>query len=188
MRITPIILLFLLCCPAAIAGFVVPVIVDSVQCQPSWAWTHVSEECGCGVLPSFTHGNAAKTIAVIPLILGIKAAGFSTTPSHVFLREGCSMDPAGISALIPRLHRWGAISVELFQKGFVETAAAACVTTEQSILPSDYLFPAGACASVGLSRRSDSRFNHGQLTENLAQKFVLHGPHFDITLFTIQGK
>lgn len=62
----PVSVLLGLCGPSTVAGFVVPVIVDAVECPAERPWSHVREEVLERVHPSLTDGDSAASV-VLPV-------------------------------------------------------------------------------------------------------------------------
>lgn len=90
-----------LVCPPAVAGFVVPVVVDPVEAV-LWRWplTHVSKEVAERGAPPIAYVDAATAIERISLVLLIAAAGDHPGPGFVLGRVGLSVgyDPIGPGA------------------------------------------------------------------------------------------
>lgn len=78
--------LLLGCCPAAVAWFVVAVIVDAVESVPnSRALAHVGEECGEAIrsTPAITDANPAATVFEKFRVVRVKAPLLHTCPRLV---------------------------------------------------------------------------------------------------------
>lgn len=63
--------------PPTVARFVVPVVVDAVDAQPSGFLAHVSQERSEGIAPAFADGNPAPS--VVPVVVGTRVC---TTFDH----------------------------------------------------------------------------------------------------------
>jgi len=78
------------CRPAAITGFIVAVVVDSIERKFSvWARSHVPEERGEVALPFFAHRYSTTAIIFKSRILRVEASRFCMLPRYVF-RGGSS--------------------------------------------------------------------------------------------------
>ena len=71
--------------PSDIARFIVPVIVDPVQCV-FWRrfFADIFEKCGKVIAPFFAHGYSPSTIPVKTSVIFVKATGFCVLPTFIF--------------------------------------------------------------------------------------------------------
>ena len=93
---TLVCVLFAHCRPAAVAGFVVAVVVwVSINAvAPGWSMAHISQESFKGIQPSFTDGNATATI------VGKMRVRFPGTPlDHAV--PGVVRQPLGVAVNYP---------------------------------------------------------------------------------------
>jgi hypothetical protein len=83
---TPIVNLLFWRGPAAIAGFVISVVIwPSVDCFPSGTFAHIGEEIFESE-PAFANGNAAPAIVFEPSVFGIGTSLFHDVPSAISRR------------------------------------------------------------------------------------------------------
>lgn len=75
-------------CPAAVARFVVPVIVDPINRVPrGWLSTHVPKKRGVRVAPFLTHHDPAPAVVLEHLIRRVVTAFFRVRPRAILRRH-----------------------------------------------------------------------------------------------------
>lgn len=83
--------------PSAVPRLIVAVSVDSVQCESWGLWSHVSEERGEVVPPSFAHGDTSSTVESVGVIGWIEATIFSVGPDVVLGGSRPSVDESTLA-------------------------------------------------------------------------------------------
>lgn len=144
--------------PSAIAGAVVPVIVDSIEAQPIRTNTHVSKE-HFKPTPLRRHRNASTAVAV-----------------ELFVGRA----RASVKHRAPRVVSGGARHQVLAIALADEAAARLCVSAAELLAVSDLY----AAASTSASPKMTAPRDHGQLSVNAASE-IYKGGH--IAQFTGQG-
>lgn len=149
-------LLLLSCRPAAIPGFVVAVIVNSVEGQTSRPFAHVPVEA-VETMPSRTDGNTSPAVPMEHLYSWIVAATFHRAPTLI-----CGRPPTASLRMTMR---------------FVSKASARLGHASAQRLAAKYFrYSAGAYAvpTCALPRNDVTKCNHGKMTE-LPSRHVLDG-------------
>jgi hypothetical protein len=77
------------CIPLAIGGCVIAIVVDALNGQVFWSWSHIGEEI-FKFVPAFANFNASVAIIFVIGCVGIFAATKHLTPYCVFRRFGPS--------------------------------------------------------------------------------------------------
>jgi hypothetical protein len=72
--------------PAAIAGFVIAIVVYSVECGPGWALTHVGKKIVEGH-PAVAHRNPSILIPTPPVMFWVQASLLHPRPRSVRRRD-----------------------------------------------------------------------------------------------------
>jgi len=92
--LTAIVLLHLARCPAAIARFVISVVVNAVnRVFRSWAASHIFKEIEEGFIPPVTDGNSAPSVVFEEWVFGIATAIAHGKPGIVL---GLSRSTVGV--------------------------------------------------------------------------------------------
>jgi len=120
--------------PYAISGFVIPVIILSLDSESLWARPHVSKEVLERISPTLANGNPSTSVVFKILILRITAAILYVCPRFV-----------GIRCSTITISRPVAVSPGSRAYSFnVETSAALCMAVRQVISRYFYLLAAVA--------------------------------------------
>lgn len=126
--------------PSAIAGLVVPVIVDSVYGMPDRARTHVAQEGGEVCTPFRAHGDAARAVVSVGTLAGVVATRLRGGPGAVFARLAEAMlEPPGPS-------------------GFGKKASATPDGSAPEVWANDGLFLAALAPAQPCREATESRF------------------------------
>ena len=80
--VATIIGLFFWSSPAAVAGFVIPVVVDPIKGQSMRTFSHVCEKVN-EIEPAFADGNASTSVAIPLIVIRIEASSFHVRPGNV---------------------------------------------------------------------------------------------------------
>lgn len=90
------------CGPTAITGFIIPVVVDAIQCEAIWRRIHVCHKASEVISPEVRHYNTAASVVIKLFIPRIVATLSGVLPRYVltryasFLREAmCGRPSAG---------------------------------------------------------------------------------------------
>jgi hypothetical protein len=79
----PVFGLFRAGCPAAVAWFVIAVVVDAVDGKPGWALAHISKEGFERVTPAVAYFDASAPVVFPKPCVGVGAAFYYTGPAAV---------------------------------------------------------------------------------------------------------
>jgi hypothetical protein len=74
--------LFFACCPAAVAGLVIAIVVDAVKSGSGWAYAHIGEEIYKGE-PPFANGDAPTSVALPPIAFLVETSGLHGRPRTI---------------------------------------------------------------------------------------------------------
>lgn len=77
--------------PCAVNWRIVAINIFSFKCVSRRAWSHVAQKVGEIIQPFRSHFNPAPTVIFIPLIFGIHAAPFGSSPSNILFGFGPSV-------------------------------------------------------------------------------------------------
>jgi hypothetical protein len=151
------------CAPFAIAGFVVPVVIDPIKSHPMWRLAHVSKEVFEGQ-PPLTYRDASASVVSPSPMFWIEAAFFHAAPAII----GRCLNTAGVAVR-------AAGNVAVTQLLAMEAAATAYLSLFH-VAVVDY----GFCSAVALadpeSHGCSVRKPHGdKATEALASDIVESG-------------
>jgi len=84
-RASSIICLFFGCCPSAVAGFVVPVVIGvTVKGSSFWTWPHITQKSLKTIVPLCTHLNSTASVVCKFISMWIGASLFSFCPRLIF--------------------------------------------------------------------------------------------------------
>ena len=135
--------------PSTIAGFVSPVIVDAVECEPGWRLAHVSEEVVKGQ-PSLANGDATGAIPRPCPVTWVCAALNERRPAGI---EGCGFPSEIVPVLVIKLG--GFLAVKTTATGHASPDIADCssggVSTVTAAFPDELLSLPAAEADDGQS-------------------------------------
>lgn len=88
-----------LCCPSAVARFVIAVIVNTVnRVFRGWFRSHILVKGEKGIAPTVADGNAATSVITVPRIIDVCASLDHASPSAMFRREVQPIDFTGTAA------------------------------------------------------------------------------------------
>lgn len=82
---SPIVHLLFSRCPAAIARFVVAVVINPIKRHPLWLNAHIFKEVSKAIQPSIADRNTTPTVVREKFIAWVKASLFDTTPRIISL-------------------------------------------------------------------------------------------------------
>jgi hypothetical protein len=115
--------LFSPCCPSAIAGFVIPVVVDAVKGEVGRPFTHIGKEV-YEVEPLFANCDTATSIVLPDMAFGVGASSYHRSPRSI---------GSGYAGLM----RWGMAVSGLGFSLSLKAPATGCVTARKVVADSD---------------------------------------------------
>lgn len=151
-------------CPTAVTGFVIAIWIYAIECiSPAWAFSHVGKEVS-EIIPVRTHFNAAPTVEVEPIAIGIAASKSGSLPRNV-----CPTDSLLVAAMSMASRR-------IASSFSVEAATRTGVPTfEVTGGGNDFISAFASAVPVSITVLGEGKVFDRQPTERFAFDICAHG-------------